>query len=114
MGRYGMRRLRGTAPATVPTPPPVPLNVTLVLVTAADTAVFQFDGDPLVNSGVADANVDVNGVGFQTVTDLGGGAVQLQQPFGQPPISAGDPWNILGQPAWASAPIANPANGVTL
>jgi hypothetical protein len=111
MGRWAQRRMRAGGGAS--STPPAPLNVVLVQVTSSDTAVFQFDGDPLVNSGIADGNVLVNGTGFQTVTDLGGGAIQLQQPFGQPPISSGDPWDITAQPAWATAAIVNPQNGIT-
>lgn len=112
MGKYAIYRRRGTAPATVPTPPPVPLNVTLVQVLDSSHCIIQFDGDPLCTTGVADGSFLVNGGGMDNVTDLGAGQVLCDAGVSGPVMNAGDPWDIVSQPAWAAAPILNPQSGL--
>lgn len=114
MGRYTQRRRAASGPSPAAAPPPAPVAIASVTVTATDTVRILFDGDPLVNSSIADGSFLVNGGGFGTVNDLGANTVELVQPFGQPPITAGDPWDLTSQPSWASATVTNPASGTTV
>lgn len=112
MGRWSQRQRRSTAAAPVPPPPPV--NVVTVEVIAVDSARITFDADPGFNGAPADATFDVNAVGFQTTSSPSLLVVELVQPFGQPPITPGDPWSLSGQPAWANNTLAQPAAGITI
>lgn len=89
------------------------MSIVDVQVTATDTAVITFDGDPDWNGFPADGNFLVNGVGFQTVAELTPTTYELVQPFGQPPITPGDLWDLTAQLLWANNPVVNPANGTT-
>lgn len=114
MGRYSIRRLRGTAPATAPAPPPTPLNVVLVSVLSSDHAIIQFDGEPDVVANPTDSNFTIQGFGPQFATNLGSGQVEVIMSFGTPAISAGDAWDMPAQPAWITNPIVVPENGICL
>lgn len=112
MGRWSQRRMRSTAESLAPPPPPV--NITLVEVIASDSARITFDADPGYNGSNADGFFLVNGTGFQTTSAPTSLTVELVQPFGQPPLTPGDLWDLSGQPAWADNVVVQPVNGVTV
>lgn len=111
MGRWAQRRMRssiGPGPTA-----PTPNAVTLLAVSNDGTDwILHFSGPIVTDTGVApDAAFDVSGNAVLSVSPGAGALCSLTDDGGL--YTAGQPWEITGQPNWLVTTLAGPSSGTT-